>query len=216
MLLTVIIPADTGHSTNEKGSWPPHLCVIKQQALTILKNTFMKRVLKSSGLADSEIMTIQSSLLPKSPRVTSGNRIINLYQMTQAIIFIVAICNALVLSAQPTAFNNISLHCQQKRAYITFSTPNEVNVRYYSVEASNDNNEFSIIGRLPATTNSMHPVQHKYDLSGHDYAYYRVMQLNMNGTMSYSAVVKTPAPARRNKEDVDNIPILIPELAEAK
>lgn len=136
--------------------------------------------------------------------------------MKQAIIFILAICNTLILSAQPTAFNNIGLHGQQKRAYITFSTPNEVNVRYYGIEASNDNKEFDIIGRLPATTNSMHPVQHQYDLSGHDYAYYRVMLLNMNGTMTYSDVVKTTPPARDMHEEMDSFPVVLPELAEAK
>lgn len=135
--------------------------------------------------------------------------------MKQTIIFIVAICNTLLLMAQPTAFNNISLHSQQKRAYITFSTPNEVNVRYYSIEASNDNKEFNIIGRLPATTNSMHPVQHKYDLSGFDYAYYRVMQLNMNGTVSYSEVVKTTPSRQDIKPEADHLPVIIPELAEA-
>ncbi|HEY9177778.1 MAG TPA: hypothetical protein VIN07_08815 [Flavipsychrobacter sp.] len=136
--------------------------------------------------------------------------------MKQVIIFILAICNTLILSAQPTAFNHISLHGQQKRAYITFSTPNEVNVRYYGIEASNDNKEFNIIGRLPATTNSMHPVQHQYDLSGHDYAYYRVMLLNMNGSVSYSEVVKT-APSRRDiKPETNHLPVIIPELAEAK
>lgn len=136
--------------------------------------------------------------------------------MKQAIIFILAICNTLVLSAQPTAFNNISLQSQQKRAYISFSTPNEVNVRYYSIEASNDNKEFNIIGRLPATTNSMHPVQHKYDLSGHDYAYYRVMQLTMNGTVSYSEVVKTTSSRQDIKPETNHLPVIIPELAEAK
>ncbi len=136
--------------------------------------------------------------------------------MTRLIIFILAICNTLVLSAQPSAFNNISLQSQQKRAYISFSTRNEVNVRYYSIEASNDNKEFNIIGRLPATTNSMQPVRHQYDLSGHDYAYYRVGQLNMNGTMSYSEVVKT-APSRRDiTPETNHVPVIIPELAEAK
>ncbi len=135
--------------------------------------------------------------------------------MTRLIIFILVICNTLVSSAQPTAFNNISLQSQQKRAYISFSTRNEVNVRYYSIEASNDNKGFNIIGRLPATTNSMHPVQHKYDLSGHDFAYYRVMQLNMNGTVSYSEVVKTTPSHWDIKPETDYLPVIIPELAEA-
>lgn len=136
--------------------------------------------------------------------------------MKQAIIFILAICNTLVLSAQPTAFNNISLQSQQKRAYISFSTRNEVNVRYYSIEASNDNKEFNIIGRLPATTNSMQPVRHQYDLSGFDYTYYRVMQLNMNGTVSYSEVVKVTAPTKDKEQELHSFPVLVPELAEAR
>ncbi len=136
--------------------------------------------------------------------------------MKQAIIFILAICNTLLLSAQPTAFNSIALHGQQKRAYISFSTRNEVNVRYYSIEASNDNKEFNIIGRLSATTNSIQPVQHQYDLSGHDYAYYRVGQLNMNGTMSYSEVVNITPPSLDRHKETDSFPAALPELAEAK
>ncbi|MBZ0099910.1 MAG: hypothetical protein K8F30_12545 [Taibaiella sp.] len=136
--------------------------------------------------------------------------------MTRVIIFILAICNTLLLSAQPTAFNNIRLQSKQKRAYISFSTRNEVNVRYYSIEASNDNKEFNIIGRLPASTNSMQPVQHRYDLSGHDYAYYRVGQPNMNGTMSYSEVVNITPPSRDRHTETDSFPAALPELAEAK
>lgn len=176
----------------------------------------MTRVLKSSALANSEIMTVQSTMLPQTLRVTSGNRRIKLFQMKQAIIFILAICNTLVLSAQPTAFNNIGLHSQQKRAYISFSTRNEVNVRYYSIEASNDNKEFNIIGRLPATTNSMQPVQHQYDLSGHNYAYYRVGQLKMNGEISYSEVAKVTMPGKDKQQEPNCFPVLIPELADAK
>lgn len=136
--------------------------------------------------------------------------------MTRLIIFILAICNTLVLAAQPPAFNNISLQSQQKRAYVSFTTRNEVNVRYYSIEASNDNKEFNIIGRLPAATNSMQPVQHRYDLAGHDYAYYRVGQLNMNGTMSYSDVVTTIPPTKDMHKESDSFPAALPELAEAK
>lgn len=136
--------------------------------------------------------------------------------MTRVFIFILVICNTLVSSAQPSAFNNINLQSQQKRAYISFSTRNEVNVRYYSIEASNDNKEFNIIGRLPATTNSMQPVQHQYDLSGHDYAYFRVGQLNMNGTMSYSEVVTATAPTKDRQQEQNSFPVLIPELAEAR
>lgn len=136
--------------------------------------------------------------------------------MTRLIIFILAICNTLILSAQPTAFNNISLQSHQKRDYISFSTRNEVNVRYYSIEASNDSKEFNIIGRLPAATNSMQPVQHRYDLAGHDYTYYRVGQLNMNGTMSYSDVVTTISPRKNIREETDSFPAALPQLAEAK
>ncbi len=136
--------------------------------------------------------------------------------MTRLIIFILAICNTVVLNAQPTAFNNICLQGQQKRTYISFATRNEVNVRYYSIEASNDNKEFNIIGRLPATTNSMQPVQHEYDLSGHDYTYYRVGQLNMNGAISYSEVVKVTALPKDKQQELNNFPVSIPEFAEAK
>lgn len=120
--------------------------------------------------------------------------------MKQAIIFIIAVCSTVSALAQSSVFTGVAINHQNNRTTLSFSTPQEVNVRYYSIEASHDNKEFKIIGRVRANSNSMRTVQHNYSLAGHNYAYYRVAQVNMDGSMPYSNTIAAAPTTPDNKK----------------
>lgn len=123
--------------------------------------------------------------------------------MKQAILFIIAISTAVTVFGQDV-FTHVSIDNQHSQASLNFTTQNEVNVRYYRIEASNDNQSFDIIGRVPANTNSMKAVNHSYNLAGHDYTYYRVAKISMDGSMPRSIAVSIQ-PATPNKKEYQEI-----------
>ncbi len=113
----------------------------------------------------------------------------------KSVIFLLAICSSFVSFGQQQAFKSVSLQQVNDREMIVFSTPNEVNVRHYRIEASNDMSDFQVIATIPSKANSMLPVQHSYDIAAQDYTYYRVAKVSMDNTMPYSEVLTRKQPA---------------------
>lgn len=128
--------------------------------------------------------------------------------MKQAILFIIAIGTATTIFAQDV-FTHISLTHQHSQAVLQFSTANEVNLRYYSIEASNDNQNFDIIGRVAAKDNPLQRASHSYNLAGQNYTYYRVAKITMDGSMPYSQVVSIQPATPENNEYKNTVPAII-------
>lgn len=87
------------------------------------------------------------------------------------------------------SFSSASIDIVQGREILSFSLPNETNVRHYRIEASNDERTFEVIGTLPSRGVSMLKTTYKYDLAGHSYKYYRVGIVRMDAGQPYSDVV---------------------------
>ena len=97
---------------------------------------------------------------------------------------------------------------KNQQTTLHFTATNEVNVRYYSIEASNDNHSFDIIGRVAAKSNTLKSVKHSYNLAGHDYTYYRVTGINMDGSMPQSVAVSAPSTTPDKKEYKETMPVI--------
>jgi hypothetical protein len=99
---------------------------------------------------------------------------------------------AMLLAAQAHAqqsFSNAALVNVHSHNAITFSLPCETNVVHYRIEASNDGNEYEILGTLRSAGNSMLATTYHYDLYPSDYKYYRIGMVKMNGSLLYSQVI---------------------------
>lgn len=110
--------------------------------------------------------------------------------MKQTIIFILAIISTVNVFGQQ-AFTEVSVQTVHNRAALSFTAANNVNVRQYRVEASNDNKTFKVIGTVSSKNNTIRPVNYTYSLAGQEYAYYRVAKVEMDGNMPYSNVICT-------------------------
>lgn len=123
--------------------------------------------------------------------------------MKQAILIIIAIATTFTSYGQ--AFSSVSI-AHKNSEQLIFSTPKEINVRHYRIEAANNENDFEVIGRVDATgNNAMRGVQYAYNLAGQHYTHYRVVQVNMNGSMPASAIV-----SREVEQEEEYQPIIEP------
>src|ERR1700743_3478481 len=109
----------------------------------------------------------------------------------------------LVQARAQGAFSNVSLASRHNINMLCFTLSSEANVLHYRIEASNDNDEFEVIGTLKASGNSVLSKTYSYALSGKEYKYYRIAKVNMNGSLQYSYVISIPKPALNNKVNFD-------------
>ncbi len=76
---------------------------------------------------------------------------------------------------------------------LTFTVKSEANVRGYQIEAIGSDGAVQRVATVPSKGNSMLPVQYAVSLSPEaaGYTQYRVRQVSMDYSESYSAVVST-------------------------
>ncbi len=110
-------------------------------------------------------------------------------------IFVFATCALSQAHGQQT-FSHLSIDKVQRREVINFSVPRETNVRHYRVEASNDNNNYEVIGTVKAAGNSVLARDYHFDLTGFKYKYYRLGIVGVT-SLQYSPVLSLPSGVQR-------------------
>ena len=108
--------------------------------------------------------------------------------------FFFAFAMICVFPAQGQPFSSVALDNVRNSKVINFTLPRERNVRYYRVEASNDNYDYQIIGTVRSTGNSVLTKSYRYKLYEPGYKYYRVAMVGMDASLQYSAVISTINP----------------------
>ncbi|MBS1915200.1 MAG: zinc-dependent metalloprotease [Bacteroidetes bacterium] len=82
-------------------------------------------------------------------------------------------------------------HLQNNNAVLNWSTSSEINSRYFDIERSYDEKNFTKIGSVVAAGNSS--IQHNYSFTDPDNAqaenYYRLKQINIDSSFEYSKIV---------------------------
>lgn len=109
--------------------------------------------------------------------------------MKSVIIFLLVVSTSITSIAQQVAFSNISLESKRNEETITFTIPREVNVKYYRIEACNDNISFEVINTLRPEGNTMFAKTYTYNVAPYNFKYYRIGKVEMNGPLPYSDVV---------------------------
>ncbi len=97
---------------------------------------------------------------------------------------------ALQVSAQQ-AFQQVAL--TEKNNGISFTVTREANVSQYRIEASDDNDNYEVLGTVAAKGNSVFERTYSYKLYGAGHKFYRVGRVEMNGSLRYSQVIMAPA-----------------------
>jgi len=107
---------------------------------------------------------------------------------TLNIFFAFALCGSIVAHGQQT-FSNVSVSNKQDHKMISFTLDKETNIRFFRIEASNDNAKYKIIGTVTASGNSVFAKNYRYDLYDTSYQYYRVASVGMDAKLDYSEVI---------------------------
>lgn len=94
-------------------------------------------------------------------------------------------------SALPVQFTNFSAQCSDKATNLSWTTANEKDNAYFEVQKSTDGTTWTGIGRIngAGSTNSTRSYQFA-DQSG-GAAQYRIKQVDKDGAVAYSTVVRT-------------------------
>lgn len=115
----------------------------------------------------------------------------------------------MLIATQVTAqrvFTKVNLRSIGSQGILTFSLPSEVNVIHYRVEASNDNNDFEVLGTVISKGNSIFEKSYNYGVYNMGYKYYRVGKVSMNGSLQYSQVISVPDMKKNAPEFEPTIP----------
>ncbi|MDB5196077.1 MAG: hypothetical protein JWP88_447 [Flaviaesturariibacter sp.] len=98
-------------------------------------------------------------------------------------------------SVLPVTWTSVSAKRSGSENHIFWTTANEVNNRLYEVEASTNGTRFAMIGQTPGATNSS--AAHSYTMIDPNpvaaIIYYRIKQIDADGSYTYSIVVKVNA-----------------------
>jgi hypothetical protein len=92
----------------------------------------------------------------------------------------------------PIELLSFNAHYKNQSVYLNWQTASETNNDYFSIEKSNDAENFEIIASIPGAGNSI--MLRKYELVDRDIQnvgslYYRLKQTDYDGAYSYSKVI---------------------------
>ena len=102
----------------------------------------------------------------------------------------------------PVKYISFSAAAFAKKVELNWLTDNEVNVNYFELERSFDGSHFSAIGMIMdgfdyGSNKNYTMSDHDKVLAGREIAYYRLKQVNMDGTFNYSSVVMVKLQANK-------------------
>jgi hypothetical protein len=102
------------------------------------------------------------------------------------------------------ALGQVSLSAQANANTICFKVNREANIKYYTLEGSNDSVQFDYVNQIPSLGNTVLPRSYKVDKYNDGYTYYRIKQHNMNGECQYSAILQAD-------KTIEAMPYTLPE-----
>lgn len=91
------------------------------------------------------------------------------------------------LPVELTGFSGEERDCQTQ---LTWSTATESNSSHFVIERSETGDNFVAIGRIDAAGNSAIPVSYNFSDTNTGLAYYRLKQADIDGTYSYSDIIR--------------------------
>ncbi len=120
--------------------------------------------------------------------------------MKATLFVLIALSCTIIGHSQDVNVRSTTIQPEVNGNMISFTTPKEVNVRHYRIEASNDNVHFEVIATIPSKGNNMLPSKYNYDVAAYPYIYYRIGQVDMNGQMPYSSVATNELVAKQHAD----------------
>lgn len=95
-------------------------------------------------------------------------------------------------SANTQLFRSLSIEAEQLKCLLNFEVAAVKNVRTYRIEAGNSPTSMEIVGQIDKPINSMLARKFNFELvaAEQDYKYYRVVQVSMDHSWTYSPTVE--------------------------
>lgn len=94
--------------------------------------------------------------------------------------------------ALPVHFVAINAKCESNTVVINWKAAQEQNIQHYSVEISDDGNNWMAIGQLPPGLNGAEEASYSFkDNNPLQDGYYRVAEHDLNGAIHYSSIVRS-------------------------
>jgi len=91
------------------------------------------------------------------------------------------------LPVELTGFSGEERDCQTQ---LTWSTATESNSSHFVIERSKSGDNFVSVGRVDAAGNSVVPISYSFSDNNIGVAYYRLKQVDIDGTHSYSDIIR--------------------------
>jgi len=93
----------------------------------------------------------------------------------------------------PVTFTLFNLKCEGDRILLNWKTAQEQNSSYFRIERSTDGTLWTVIGNLPAAGNSSTEKNYSFnDNNPVQNSYYRVAQVDVDGKLAYTNVLRSP------------------------
>ena len=114
---------------------------------------------------------------------------------------------ALSATPLPVLFTTFNAECSKAGTTITWSSATERDNSYFEVEKSFDGNTWNSINRVNATGNSNIAKSYVYTDKAGGAAQYRIKQVDVNGAISYTGIVRTPCSSKAFFVNLYPIPV---------
>lgn len=102
-------------------------------------------------------------------------------------------------TALPVELLYFNLNCEQSPT-LEWATASELNSDYFTIEKSNDAKSFQVLTGIKAGGTTHHLKEYEYTLNSHEqYAYYRLSQTDLDGTVTYYSIVDNPCRMSQNQ-----------------
>jgi hypothetical protein len=93
-------------------------------------------------------------------------------------------------NALPIVLTQFNVACANGNAVVQWKTAQELNSKEYYVQASNNATNWQTIATVSAAGNSTAEKQYSYTNTGTTYNFYRIAQIDINGTTTNSTIIK--------------------------
>lgn len=107
----------------------------------------------------------------------------------------------------PVTISKFEAHCLSQAALLEWSTASEGNNGYFEVERSSNGADWTMLQRINGTVNTTITRNYSYtDTRGGNY-YYRLKQVDMDGSIHYSSIVRTSCTSKEEFVKLYPVPV---------
>ncbi len=137
--------------------------------------------------ADASTAT-STSATPSTKWTSSGNKTMSVVISNSSCVVATLTKSIAVTGVLPVTFTSFTGVIKDNKAALSWSTTNEVNNSHFIIERSINGRNFDSVGRVQAGSNSANRYAFSENNSNAT-SYYRLKQVDLNGTFIYSAVI---------------------------